>query len=181
MSYDGPTQFSISNNENIIFEGSLCTPTWGRYLRRVFSFDVDNNGIDDVILKSHLLGSTGTTSSIVNYNVFLIFDQNRIRLVEVSSYHGSDEAFVDIDGDRAFEFICTKRMIKADGSRYYLKNVFTLREEGVSNVTDMYPEYLGAFDSLDGSNKIESMEIEISNNIFPSPAFIGDACDKRNW
>ncbi len=181
MNYSEPTRFSVSRNEEEIFTGVLCKPIWGRYLREAYALDVDNNGYKDVILRSYLVGASGAASTIVSYNVFLFFPQNRVRLIDVSTFQGDERSFSDLDGDGTYEFLSNKLIIKANGDRYYLKNIFSLGEEGIVNVTEGYPEYLGAFKGVSGMTKIEGLEVGREKNIFRSPVFFGDNCDKRNW
>jgi len=119
--------------------------------------------------------------SIVRYNVFLFFSQDRIRYVAVSTYSDLENAFDDLDGDGSYEFISRKRRITLDGERYLLKNIFKLSEEGVVNVTNQYPGFFGAFQFIDDSKKQGEIEIEHSQNIFSMPVFGRNPCDKRNW
>jgi len=145
--------------------------------------DVDGNGISDVILKSFLLHANGAASGIVRYNVFLFFAKNRVRYLDVSTYQGESESFVDLNSDGSYEFISNKLIIKLDGERFLIKNIFSLSIEGIVNVTEKYPNFLGAFQYAagDDSKKLDAQSVDRSLNMFPSPVFIGDACDKRNW
>jgi len=179
--YGESTQFTIATDERVVFFGHLCRPIWDGSVAGVFSLDIDGNGYEDIVLKSYILGSTGSVMSIVRYNVFLFSSQDRVRYVDVSTFRDVDDSFSDLDDDGTYEFISRKRMLRLDGERYYLKNIFKLSMEGVVNVTDQYPEFFGAFQFVDESKEYDEIEVDRAENIFSSPVFVKEPCDKRNW
>jgi len=181
VDYGEPTRFSIANKGQVVFVGTLCSEVRVGYFAGLTTLDVDGNGFRDFVFKNYLVGGSGATSTIVRYNVFMFFPEDKVRYVDVSTFRVGDGAFVDLNGDGSYEFISCKTIIQVDASRYILKNVYSLSVDGISNVTDLYPSFLGAFQFVDESKKLGTVKVEYSDNVFSSPVFWREACDKQNW
>ena len=96
---------------------------WGHYLSEIKRFDLDNNGLDDILIISYPVGASGLSANIQLLTCLLFFPNNVVKYYEFSSFFNAENLFFDFDKDNKFEFVSINYS-SYENNNYFVFNAF---------------------------------------------------------
>jgi len=133
-------------NNKFVFAQKLNYRIQKPYLSKAYFIDLDNNGVEDLVIFSYPLGASGKAANINRVTCIILGDKEYFSIVNYSSFYASIENFIDFNDDKLLEFVCVNNytVLKSNNKiNYYIRNIFNLKKQNVTsnyNISKVYCE-----------------------------------------
>lgn len=168
-----PAEIIIKKKNKIIFNDTSTFKIWGHYLEKVIYFDADNNGLQDIFIISVPVGASGDAANIHQMISLFFLPDDKIKLLDLSSFFGAENLFADYDNNGNFEYACIK-LLKHNFERYYTVNLFNFRNGVVANISSDIKNFPLYFNNKDVLNKLPTALEKYAYFNFPNVLYKGE-------